>query len=137
MRSRFSEAPDDFTAYGKNSFTFNVLLDHPADIEIIRSELWQYGTRNKIICDGLIFYHREAPYISGQTPLVTWLRPFMLPEKLNIRIPLEYERKRPPNYVNLETYLKYFAEKRKKQAQIEQVCNQLLFAFNFFFANKL
>jgi len=32
--------------------------------------------------DGLLFYHRDAHYAFGHTPLVSWLKPYMIPEML-------------------------------------------------------
>ncbi|XP_045462069.1 snurportin-1 [Harmonia axyridis] len=119
MRSRFLENPEEFTPYGKNSYTFKFLSEYPADIETIRSEMWLYETKNEVICDGLIFYHRESPYISGLNPLITWLKPFMLPEVLNIDVPQEYDKKRPSNYINLKSYLMNISEKRKRRSQME------------------
>lgn len=81
--------------------------------------MWKYDSQNGVHCDGLIFYHKEAPYICGRTPLVTWLKPFMLPEKLNITIPYNYENRGPPSYVNLETHI-IKVNKRKKDKRIDQ-----------------
>lgn len=30
--------------------------------------------------DGLLFYHKKAHYVGGETPLVGWLYPYMVPE---------------------------------------------------------
>eukprot|EP00111_Clytia_hemisphaerica_P007626 TCONS_00022170-protein len=40
--------------------------------------------------DGLLFYHNQCHYTPGRTPLVGWLKPFMLPEILNIQLPSSY-----------------------------------------------
>lgn len=37
--------------------------------------------------DGLLFYHRETHYTPGSTPLVGWLRPYMVPDILGIEVP--------------------------------------------------
>lgn len=37
--------------------------------------------------DGLLFYHNQAYYRPGRTPLVGWLKPFMLPKILSIYLP--------------------------------------------------
>ncbi|XP_044757992.1 snurportin-1 isoform X2 [Coccinella septempunctata] len=47
IRSRYEETPEMFSAYGKDTYQFNVLFDHPADIETIRSEIWQYNSQNE------------------------------------------------------------------------------------------
>ena len=37
--------------------------------------------------DGLLFYHKRTHYTPGKTPLVGWLKPFMIPEILGINLP--------------------------------------------------
>ncbi|NXF07843.1 SPN1 protein, partial [Smithornis capensis] len=37
--------------------------------------------------DGLLFYHRQTHYTPGSTPLVGWLRPYMVPEILGLAVP--------------------------------------------------
>lgn len=49
--------------------------------------------------DGLLFYHKKAQYCAGQTPLVGWLYPYMVPELIkgiyqsSIIKPSKYKRK--------------------------------------------
>ncbi|XP_018396786.1 PREDICTED: snurportin-1 [Cyphomyrmex costatus] len=54
--------------------------------------------------DGLLFYHREALYTYGLTPLVTWLKPFMLSEVLGISVPSPFDEK-PDNYISFEHHV--------------------------------
>nr|XP_020729306.1 snurportin-1 isoform X3 [Odocoileus virginianus texanus]XP_020729307.1 snurportin-1 isoform X3 [Odocoileus virginianus texanus] len=37
--------------------------------------------------DGLLFYHKQAHYSPGSTPLVGWLRPYMVSDVLGIAVP--------------------------------------------------
>ncbi|NXD29355.1 SPN1 protein, partial [Spelaeornis formosus] len=37
--------------------------------------------------DGLLFYHKQTHYTPGSTPLVGWLRPYMVPEILGLTVP--------------------------------------------------
>lgn len=37
--------------------------------------------------DGLLFYHRQTHYTPGSTPLVGWLRPYMVSDILGIQVP--------------------------------------------------
>lgn len=37
--------------------------------------------------DGLLFYHRQTHYNPGCTPLVGWLRPYMVSDILGISVP--------------------------------------------------
>ena len=34
-----------------------------------------------------MFYHKKTAYTAGETPLVGWLKPFMVPEVLGVSIP--------------------------------------------------
>ncbi|KAL3993758.1 Snurportin1 family protein [Acanthocheilonema viteae] len=37
--------------------------------------------------DGVLFYHASVHYLKGQSPLVGWLKPWMLPEILSVSVP--------------------------------------------------
>jgi snurportin-1 len=36
--------------------------------------------------DGILFYHKRVHYLPGVTPLVGWLKGYMLPEMLNVQV---------------------------------------------------
>ena len=55
--------------------------------------------------DGLLFYHKLGFYTPGTTPLVGWLKPFMLPEVLNVAVPDVYAGKKPAGYVNIQQHV--------------------------------
>lgn len=55
--------------------------------------------------DGLLFYFNSGTYIPEQTPLVGWLKPWMLPEILGVPIP-EYLKKNQ----NPQEFIKNFNE---------------------------
>ncbi len=46
--------------------------------------------------DGILFYHKQTHYTSGSTPLVGWLKPWMLPDMLSVPIPDSIMTSRPP-----------------------------------------
>ncbi|XP_026670976.1 snurportin-1 [Ceratina calcarata] len=62
--------------------------------------------------DGLLFYHKDGQYTKGRTPLVTWLKSFMLPEVLNILVmpPLDEQ---PDGYVDYLHYILHSKAKKK------------------------
>lgn len=61
--------------------------------------------------DGFLFYHKEASYVHGQTPLVGWLFAFMIPELFNVpSINEHYFNDKPANYTNYMDYIKQFDE---------------------------
>ncbi|XP_037307257.1 snurportin-1 isoform X2 [Pungitius pungitius] len=47
--------------------------------------LSEIAKRNPV--DGLLFYHRQTHYTPGSTPLVGWLRPYMVTDILGIEVP--------------------------------------------------
>ena len=54
--------------------------------------------------DGLLFFHKRTHYTFGRTPLVGWLKPYMVPEILGVSVPEAYLAGAPP--VNKLTLLK-------------------------------
>lgn len=48
--------------------------------------------------DGLLFYHKKAHYVEGISPLVGWLKPYMVPEILGIPVGPHYLEKQPPKH---------------------------------------
>jgi len=42
--------------------------------------------------DGLLFYHNESHYLPGRTPLVGWLKAFMLPDILGVQLPSSFQK---------------------------------------------
>lgn len=60
--------------------------------------------RNQYPLDGLLFYHRNGYYRFGPSPLVVWLKPFMLSEVLGIFVPPPYDEK-PEGYIDYKHYI--------------------------------
>lgn len=69
--------------------------------------------------DGLLFYHRLGFYTPKVTPLVGWLKPFMLPEVLRVPVPESFLQKKPEKYENLKEHLKM--KKKTSQPSIKKV----------------
>lgn len=67
--------------------------------------------------DGLLFYHKSAQYLPGRTPLVTWLKGYMVPELLNIEVSKELKDQAPSDYVNMTKDIENYNEKSKKLAE--------------------
>lgn len=63
--------------------------------------------------DGLLFYHKEASYTQGKTPLVGWLFPFMFEEVMGMRFINDAFNKKPDKYTN---YLDFIEDFNKKYA---------------------
>ncbi|EZA51847.1 snurportin-1 [Ooceraea biroi] len=67
--------------------------------------------------DGLLFYHSKAYYNFGRTPLVTWLKPFMMPEVLGISAPSPLDEK-PDNYVSFEDHVNNATRKIQRSKKV-------------------
>ncbi|XP_067871447.1 snurportin-1 isoform X2 [Heterodontus francisci] len=68
----------------RNPFKFVGLLNSPCTPEAICQTL----TANyPFEVDGLLFYHRQTHYTPGSTPLVGWLKPYMVADILGLAIP--------------------------------------------------
>jgi len=75
--------------------------------------------------DGLLFYHRNVHYMPGKTPLVAWLKGYMVPELLNIQVSDELIEQTPTDYPGMKTYLKktYDRVERMKKEDEERYSN--------------
>jgi snurportin-1 len=54
--------------------------------------------------DGLLFYHKRAHYTFGASPLVVWLKAYMVPEILGIEIPSELAALAPSSYAGFGSH---------------------------------
>jgi len=72
--------------------------------------------------DGILIYHRQVHYMPGKTPLVGWIKGYMVPELLDIPVCEELLEQRPGDYNGMKTYLKktYDRVDRMKKADEER-----------------
>lgn len=112
-----------------NKFNFVYLTDHQALLPTIEEELGREYSINEIemAVDGVLFYHKDCPYLSGQTPIVTWLKPYMIPEKLQLPVHESYLANKPKNYTTLQEYLNYIQTKYKKKRSTEMIVDNVSF----------
>nr|CAD2146827.1 unnamed protein product [Meloidogyne enterolobii] len=69
--------------------------------------------------DGLLFYFNSGFYISEQTPLVGWLKPWMLPEILGVPIP-EYLQRNQHSQDFIQDYNRTFGHLTSTQIKEEK-----------------
>ena len=55
--------------------------------------------------DGLLFYHKLTHYTFGPTPLVLWLKAYMMPEILDIQIAIYHMAQKPGSYKDFATHV--------------------------------
>jgi hypothetical protein len=65
--------------------------------------------------DGYLFYHPLGFYESGYSPLVCWLKPFMIEEILGIK--LSYPIDKPIGYTSAQAFMFEEQSNRKEQQQ--------------------
>lgn len=92
------------------------------DSEAVNAFLCHYPLMDGLNLDGLLFYHKESHYVNGETPLVLWLLPFMIPEVLQAYlINPKYLNDKPKDYVNYKIYIEHFnlklIQKRNKRSK--------------------
>jgi len=68
--------------------------------------------------DGILFYHHQLNYLPGHTPLVSWLKGYMVPEMLNIPVCEGLMAQKPANYEGMQAevreFEKAYAQKKEK-----------------------
>lgn len=67
-----------------NPFRFVSLQSVPCSSESICQAL---AAEYSFQVDGLLFYHRQTHYTPGSTPLVGWLKSYMVPDILGLKVP--------------------------------------------------
>lgn len=85
---------------------------------------WSPLPNLKLELDGVLFYHHDAMYTSGQTPLVAWIKPWMAEEVFsNVKIPPHLLARKPNHYKNRQTFMKEWDDKeaRKRAKGTEKV----------------
>jgi hypothetical protein len=78
-----------------NAFPFVSLTYHHCDVSTMTNIMATeklFGQDGPAL-DGLLFYHSQTHYIPGNTPLVGWLKPHMMPAVLNVPIAPVYLQK--------------------------------------------
>jgi snurportin-1 len=71
-----------------NAFTFLSLPYHQSNVSMMTAVMATENLFGKDgpALDGLLFYHSQAHYIPGKTPLVGWLKPHMMSTVLGIPV---------------------------------------------------
>uniref|UniRef100_A0A2A4K620 Snurportin-1 n=1 Tax=Heliothis virescens TaxID=7102 RepID=A0A2A4K620_HELVI len=118
LLSNLDDIPDLGTYSKKNQLIFKILPKTTCDPQSFNEFMMSFPPFPNYTpaLDGLLFYHKQAHYVAGQTPLVTWLYPFMVPEVLGKEITVNpgYMLTMPVNYVNQADYILKFTEKTAK-----------------------
>ncbi|CAB4054029.1 SNUPN [Lepeophtheirus salmonis] len=74
--------------------------------------------RDNVDLDGILFYHSDAFYLPGPTPLVGWLKGYMVSELISdLLVHPDYVENRPIGYSSMMAYIDEYnsADKEKKK----------------------
>ncbi|KAJ8872386.1 hypothetical protein PR048_025990, partial [Dryococelus australis] len=115
---KFNENPDMTDRKSNQGFRFVCLesnLCEPAAIEAAMSRFPPFPDGTKL--DGVLFYHMEAIYQMGTTtPLVGWLKGYMIPDVLGLPVAPQYLESKPPG-LTLQENIKEEEQLMDKQRQ--------------------
>jgi len=105
VQQKFLEHEGLNTTSRLNPYRFQTLPFYQCTREIIHSALNSPMPFSSPL-DGLLIYHKEVHYMPGRTPLIGWLKGYMVPELLNIEVSAELMEQRPEQYGGMKTFLK-------------------------------
>ncbi|GFT91065.1 snurportin-1 [Nephila pilipes] len=117
--TKISETPNLQTVSRSNNYKFVDLPFFNCNPKSIKEVLWsEFPFPSKL--DGLLFYHKKTHYTCGTTPLVGWLKGYMVPEMLGIEIPPILEGEKPSGYVSIEKHLPEAFKKHAKRKEEDE-----------------
>ena len=93
LQSKLSDAPEVGIASRRNPYRFACIPFTSCSAGSLAEAAANAGAA----ADGALFFHRAAHYRPGVTPLVLWLKPFMLPEAVGVPLTPE-QLGAPPDY---------------------------------------
>lgn len=99
IASKLEETPALSQTSNINPFTFQLCPRFPCNPSVMYEAL--STSHFGVPLDGVLFYHKEAQYIPGHTPLVGWLKPYMLPEILDVAVPQNVLMHKPNSIANM------------------------------------
>ncbi|KAK7116316.1 snurportin-1-like [Littorina saxatilis] len=110
LHDKFQEIPELGETSKTNPLKFVPLPSFPCTPESITNAV----TSANFEIDGLLFYHKRTHYLFGSSPLVVWLKPYMLPEILNIQVPDQQMTHRPEAYTTYADHLQAVGDDKTK-----------------------
>lgn len=120
LRSKFADTPEFSIVSDRNKYQFH-FLDYTPAVPFVLSEMLSSIPRLNgvsFLYDGILFYHKESVYISGFTPLVTWLKPYMVPEVFGMEVNEAYMEKKPKNYEGFPQFIRKLSSQKGRPEMI-------------------
>ena len=115
LKSKIEETPELAVKSKINPYIFKPLPSYGCSAKSIGDVLGRDLSFNPLPLDGLLFYCKEVQYLPGSTPLVGWLKGYMVPEMLNIQVSQVLMDQRPNAYASMRNYIKEYDEDRAKK----------------------
>ncbi|XP_060561364.1 snurportin-1-like [Ruditapes philippinarum] len=113
MMSKMQEIPEVGEVSKLNPYKFIPLQYHSCKKENLE-ELFKSTTTQ---FDGCLFYHKQAHYTFGASPLVVWLKPYMVGELLGIEIPDCMLQQKPANYSTYAAHMQQVKDRKEHFAK--------------------
>lgn len=113
MMSKMQELPEVGEVSKLNPYKFIPLQYHSCKRDTLET-VFQTMTQQ---IDGVLFYHKKAHYTFGRSPLVVWLKPYMISEMLGIKVPDSMMQQKPANY---STYADHLTQVKETKEKIEK-----------------
>ena len=73
--------------------------------------------------DGVLFYNKKTFYTFGTTPLVLWLKAYMMPEILGVPVPDDQMSQRPQDYTGFTQHVKSVREQAEAKPKRQYIIN--------------
>ncbi|XP_023223500.1 snurportin-1-like [Centruroides sculpturatus] len=124
LKCKTDEVPEIQVKSNLNPFRFIPLLSYSCSYDSIHKVV---NSPLPFECqlDGLLFYHKQTIYTGGVTPLVGWLKAYMLPEILNISVPEHLCADRPKSYSSMRNHLSVAFAKHEKRKEEEKLLTEI------------
>ncbi len=88
LRTKISEEGDGLSTHSRfNPYVFLPMDSYPGTSSSLTEVL---GTKWPLEVDGLLFFHKEAHYTPGHSPLTLWLKPRMVTDVLGVPVSQEF-----------------------------------------------
>lgn len=130
LATKFLEFPEIQESTRVNPYIFSLLHHYSCEqkvIEQIMSSPFDYEL------DGLLFYHKSTYYTEGSTPLAVWLKPYMLPEILNVPVSEKFLALAPITYSGFKQHASDVRTRKlewqkkmneKMQCEFKHICEE-------------
>ena len=118
------EKPQCLTRDKVNPYIFKPLATYSTDRESLEKAFMDKSfPMFDANLDGILFYHNMLNYMPGHTPLVGWLKGYMIPEMLGIAVSNKIESQKPPSYESMQEHISEFETnyfQRKEQRKMTE-----------------